>query len=63
MAQSKHGTITTELETQVQSLRIENPSDASLAKWLLDNKSAVTEGQVKWLQNLVKRGGARFRND
>jgi hypothetical protein len=61
--QSKPGRITPELEAQLQGLAIENPSDESLVKWLLANASVVTEGQVKWLQTLVKRGGARFTND
>jgi hypothetical protein len=61
--QSKPGRITEELSAAVKGLEIENPSDEALAQWLLDNPSAVTEGQVKWLQNLVNRGGARFTND
>jgi hypothetical protein len=50
-----------DLVVAVNLLSIENPSDYSLAQWIIEkNSELVTDAQISWLAALVKRNGVTF---
>ncbi len=62
---TKPGRITPELAASLAEIKCVSPSDQALVDWLVDpkNRGAVTKGQVDWLQSVVNRGGAKYKNE